>query len=241
MGERHDAKRSIESARESMSEIADELVRRASPQYVKQRVKEAAVTKTSEVRERAMVNPWFFPVVGGTLGVMIGRAVGQQIRERRAEAPRYRGDGYRREAAYGEPYAGYLPTEAEEERGRLREKAESVKEGVREAGEKVSEKTAHLRERMPSREELGGRMRESAGERPFLWALGATVLGALFGVMVPLSEKERRTLGAAKEKAEEQIKEMGTRAAEATRAMAEGAQKGFREEPRPETPPEVVH
>jgi hypothetical protein len=83
MGERDDARRSIEDARERMSAIAEELARRASPGFMKERAREVAVRKTSEYRERAVSSPGTWSVLGGVLGATAGAVAGKKFREKK--------------------------------------------------------------------------------------------------------------------------------------------------------------
>jgi ElaB/YqjD/DUF883 family membrane-anchored ribosome-binding protein len=83
MGERDDARRSIEDARERMSAIAEELARRASPGFVKDRAREVAVRKTTEYRDRAVSSPGTWSLLGGILGATTGAAVAKRVRQRR--------------------------------------------------------------------------------------------------------------------------------------------------------------
>lgn len=101
MGERDDARRSIEDARERMSEIAEELARRANPDRLKAKAKEEAVRRGRELRDRAVVRSKDLgeralgsPIVGGAVGGVVGtvagslaaRSYGRRIERRREHA-----------------------------------------------------------------------------------------------------------------------------------------------------------
>lgn len=185
MGERDDARRSIAQSRERMSEIAEELSRRASPDYVRGRAKEVAVRKMSDVRQ----NPRALGVVGALLGGSIGAALGRRAQDRRWESE-YRSGGFTTGGTYvsrdymtSPTYPGYMSTgpsyvaspevstvgsegwtsetsyrgfEGREEEGPgLKEKA-SAKAG------QIKERAAHLRENLGERT---GHLRESASGR----------------------------------------------------------------------------
>ncbi len=101
MGERHDAKVSIERSGARMSEIAQELARRASPSWVKAQVRERAVKRSGEMKERVSGSPIALGSIGGaagllagiTGGVMAARRHGRSIREPRTyhAGPEYGG------------------------------------------------------------------------------------------------------------------------------------------------------
>jgi ElaB/YqjD/DUF883 family membrane-anchored ribosome-binding protein len=111
MGERTDAKRSIESSTRHMSEIAQELSRRASPQYIGEQAKEKALYKTQEWKEQMTSSPTALGLIGGALGAAIGRAIARNRRTStryfRGYGDRYgyddrSGSGYRGESRYGD-------------------------------------------------------------------------------------------------------------------------------------------
>jgi ElaB/YqjD/DUF883 family membrane-anchored ribosome-binding protein len=111
MGERDDARRSIEDARERMSAIAEELARRASPGFMKDRAREVAVRKTSEYRERAVSSPGTWSVLGGVLGATAGAVAGKRFREKRESseaAGRFEPPVKTYEYGYASP-SGYNP------------------------------------------------------------------------------------------------------------------------------------
>lgn len=258
MGERDDAKRSIESTRARIGVLAHEVSRRMTPAYAKERAKEMARYKASEVRDRATESPWVLPLVGAGIGALVGRAFVGRIQERRARAWDERGalasrrDGWGRGETY-EVWSGEDPGVApidelegdtgleieDEERRGLRARAEDAGEGLRdraadlkdraadlkdraadkasevrdrlgakagEVRERVRHRAGALRERIPAADDV----RASAEQNPAVWALGAMALGALFGMLVPVGERERRALAPAKEK----VRQVSQQAAE---------------------------
>jgi len=98
MGERTEARRSIEAARARMSVIADELARRSSPEYVKSRAREAAMIKASNVRDRAASNPGALAALGALAGGGASFALAKLAKRRRGARP-YEG-GFRTEGAW---------------------------------------------------------------------------------------------------------------------------------------------
>ncbi len=199
--------------------------------------------------------------IGALVGrALVSRA--QDSREREWEyrrVPRYgeargfasRGDDYGYEA-YGEAWRDEVPASsgelgASEERGlgerasaaasdvkeRVADTASEVKDRVTEkAGEyreRMREGAQHLRERIPD----AGTLRDRAQEQPGLWVVGAMALGALFGFAVPMSDRERRALEPAREKAREAGQQALDKAmSRAETAVGEGERR-MEQEPLP--------
>jgi hypothetical protein len=92
---------------------------------------------------------------------------------------------------------------AREKASELGEKAAAVKESAgRRADElkgRIQEATSSVRERLPDRERIRASTREDTG----FWALGAVALGALFGLALPETQREREMLEPARRKARE--------------------------------------
>jgi ElaB/YqjD/DUF883 family membrane-anchored ribosome-binding protein len=135
-----------------------------------------------------------------------------------------------------EPGIGERASEmASEVKERVAGTASDVKERVVErAGEyrdRMREGAQHLRERIPD----AGTIRERAQEQPGMWVVGAMALGALFGFAVPMSDRERRVLEPAREKA----RETGQQALDKAMSRAESAvgegERRTGEEPRQTT------
>ena len=107
MDETHDARRNIETARDRMSDIAEELMFRSSPAYLKSRAKEAAVRKTVQTRDRVQAtlkeNPTAWKVIGGVLGASLGSMLAKRFQNRDFER-RY--IGYSREPYRGREISG---------------------------------------------------------------------------------------------------------------------------------------
>lgn len=258
MGERDDAQHQVERSRERMSAIAQEVSRRMTPGYAKERAKEMARHKAYEARDRAVDSSWLMPLVGAGVGALIGRAVLSRAQDRRDrewhreewERPvrhgvyeRY-GTGRFDEGRYsssrvGQPQAAHgasaewdedlaLSTQevgggegahgvkerlserasemgdrATEMKERLGGKADELSgrmsEKAHELGDRVRGQASALRERIPDRDAV----RTSAEESPGLWALGAAVVGALFGFALPLSDAEREVIEPARQKMRE--------------------------------------
>jgi ElaB/YqjD/DUF883 family membrane-anchored ribosome-binding protein len=241
MGERDDAKRSVESTRARIGVLAHEVSRRMTPGYAKERAREMARYKAYEMRDRAAQNPWILPMLGGGIGALIGKALTGRAQERRERYwdDRYgmrgyrAGDGHGRESERYEVWAGedagvapvdetddYTGIDVESSGGGMRDRAGELKDR---ASERVSEvkdrltgtasgmkdrmrsRAYDLRDRIPGSDELRWR----AQENPAFWAVGAIAVGALFGLVLPVTERERQALAPAKEK----LREAGEQAA----------------------------
>lgn len=190
MGERDDARRSIEDARERMSAIAEELARRASPGFVKDRAREVAVRKTTEYRDRAVSSPGTWSLLGGILGATAGAAMGRRFRERREiEAAGERWEpavktyeyGYSSRSGYNpetSPYGaapvsgvsdygvgvesgGWTESGGWQGRGGEPSRGEQLKERAGEARERAREKASELKSRAS---EKADELRDTAEE-----------------------------------------------------------------------------
>ena len=174
MGERDDARRSIEDARERMSAIAEELARRASPGFMKDRAREAAVRKTSEYREKAMNSPGSWSLLGGLIGATAGAVAGKQLRQRREAPPGERWEpavksyeyGYSSPSGYNpetSPYGaapvsgvpeygvGVAEPGAWEGRGGEPSRSEQMKERAGEVRERAKERASEFKHRASDR------------------------------------------------------------------------------------------
>lgn len=102
MGERHDAEHSVAKARQRLTEITEELSRRATGDYVKgraleakdrmthraklearemtQRAKVEARERTFEMRDRLIGSPWMLGLIGGAVGAIAGKKLGDKAK-----------------------------------------------------------------------------------------------------------------------------------------------------------------
>lgn len=216
MGERTDAKRSIESSTRHMTEIAQELSRRASPRYIGEQAKEIALNKTQEWKEQMTSSPTVLGLIGGALGAAIGGALARNRRssiERERFGSRY---GYRDDLRFrDDPYREDLRFHPEPARpGAIREK---ISDGAQELKDRASEVVSEVRERIPSAAELG----EKVDENPMLVALGGLALGAVAALLLPVSRKEREMLDPVKQRAGEAIGTLGSKIGESVQQAQE--------------------
>jgi hypothetical protein len=252
MGERTDAKRSIESSARHMSEIAEELSRRASPRYIGEQAREKALNKTQEWKEAMTTNPTALALIGGALGAAIGGALARNgrasagSRESRRFAELGYGDGrfgYGGDAGYRESplYTGdfgYRERRDEPHGGSgVREK---IADGAQDLKDRAGDLVSGVRERIPSSAELG----RKADENPMLLALGGLALGAIAALLLPVTRKERELLEPVKQKAGEAIGTMGNKVAgsvqEAAEKIAGNQSAGQEDQRQPESHPQPI-
>ncbi|RKH40418.1 hypothetical protein [Corallococcus llansteffanensis] len=98
-------------------------------------------------------------------------------------------------------------------RERVHGAADTVRGRVHDASDVVRDRASHLRERVPSGQELRGRTSEwydrALQEQPLALALGAVALGMLTASLLPVSNKERQLLEPAKRRAQEGLSQLG--------------------------------
>ena len=274
MGERDDARHQVEQKRERMSRIAHEVSRRMTPEYAKGRARDMARRKAMRMRDSAVENSWFAPLLGAGIGALVAKAMQSRSsrsgeREWYGRDDRYYGYGYgqygygtdRFAYGYDDPRRRYAPgVEASSEGGGLSDKAseltgrasqaasemkDRVTAKTEEVRESLHERTSALRERIPDRERVYASAHEDSG----IWALGAMALGALFGLALPVSEREREMLEPAARKARElgqQAKDMAVDKSSAVMDQAvsgiEGThQRASHDAGAPESSPTPIH
>jgi hypothetical protein len=103
MGERDDARHQVEQKRERMSRIAHEVSRRMTPDYAKERAREMARDRMMRVRDRAVENSWFAPLLGAGIGALVAKALQSRTQDRgyRGDGAWYREDDWERGRHYG--------------------------------------------------------------------------------------------------------------------------------------------
>jgi hypothetical protein len=208
MDERIDARRSIEHSTRNVTEIATELSRRASPRYVREQAKEAALRKTSEWKDTFAQSPLALGIVGGALGAAIGSSIGKS---RRTQLHEYR--PWSTEVEYGSRTRGLYYDEPARSPGM----GERISEGAQDLKQKASDLVDDVRDRIPS----ATTVRHTAEDNPLLIALGGMALGALAALLLPVSNKERELLEPVKQRASEAMGELG----EKVRETADQAQE----------------
>ncbi len=221
MGESTDAKRSIESSARHMSDIAQELSRRASPRYLGDQAKEIALHKTMEWKEQILSSRLALGLMGGALGAAICGSLAK-TRGRRYSEPAYPDLRFR-----GDPPSGNAVSA-------------KITEGAQELKQKAGDLVAGVREHLPSAAELG----RKADDNPLLIALGGLALGAVAALLLPVTRQERDLLDPVKERASAVIgtlgEKLGETAHQAQEAIA-GTEKDSSSEStqRNQFPPEL--
>lgn len=229
MDERTDAKRSIESSTRHLTDIAHELSRRASPRYLGDQAKETALNKTNEWKEQIGSSPLALALIGGTIGALIGRALGKERLQRASGQPdpryrtafaddrgvRYGSTADVRSAEYSSD-AGWSDGRSASSGGGIGEK---IADTAHDLKDKAGDMVANVRDRIPSPGEMVSNVRDrlpsaaevghKADENPLLVALGGLALGAVAAFLLPVSGKERELLEPVKQRAGEAIGSLG--------------------------------
>jgi hypothetical protein len=192
MGERDDAQHQVERTRERMSAIAQEVSRRMTPGYAKERAKEMAKERAYEVRDRAVESSWVLPLLGAGIGALVGRAILGRAQERREmgwrrdwdRARPYGSHGYVRRSergAYPGPRGAYgSSAEWDEElalstteagdgggargvREKLSDAGSGAKEKLSSTASELGDRATEMKDRVSAKaSELGDRAREGA-------------------------------------------------------------------------------
>lgn len=216
MGERDDARHSIEQSRERMSAIVEELMRRATPRYLGDRVKEATVEKTTEWKERASTSPMTLGILGGVIGATTGAMLASRIKNKEHEP----GSDYVHsrsrmiDDARNVP-GGHLASDVDVDvdvddlveqggiRSKAMNKASDVKGKAVEVAGGVQEKVSDVGYRTKSY------FTQAWDEQPLLVCAGLAILGALTAALVPVTESESRLTEPVRRKAAEGVQKLG--------------------------------
>ncbi|QSQ19592.1 hypothetical protein JY651_30295 [Pyxidicoccus parkwayensis] len=108
---------------------------------------------------------------------------------------------------------------------RAADKASEMRGRAAGAMDNLRERASHLRERIPSRDEVQGRTSDwftrTLDEQPLFLALGGIALGMLASTLIPVSNRERRLIEPARRRAEEEISHLGDQLNQRLRGHAE--------------------
>jgi hypothetical protein len=221
MGERTDAKRSIESSTQHLTDIAQELSRRASPRYLSDQAKEKALNKTHEWTESITTSPLALGLIGSAVGALIGRALANERRTRSFDRTRM---PYRTAMAdsHGVQYGGYPRNYEERDNGagigeKIAAGAHDLRDKATDLRDKAGEMVANVREHIPSAADLS----QKADENPMLIALGGLALGAFAALLLPVSHAERELLDPVKQRASEVMGTLGDKLGEGVQQARE--------------------
>lgn len=215
-GERDDATRAIGRERERVKGIAQELARRASPGWIKTRAKEVAVEKTVAAKDRVVASPLALGLLAGGITCGVAMLMKRRRPERGYEERDYLvasaeaygdGGGYaRRNELDLEPgRAERLKTAAHDKLDAVndalhdkvdavKERAASMRDSAAAMADRAGEGVANLRDRLPSAEAMFDDVKAQASAHPAIVALCALLAGAAIGLLLPVSDRERRVL-----------------------------------------------
>ena len=200
MDERESARAEINDSRERLKEIATQLAQRAKPSYMKERAKEAAVQKSVEIKDRIAGSPVALGIIGGIATAGIAKLLSH---------PRDRnGNG---QMAY--ELAPDTSARTEGPDAAAPGKAEQLKDKAGELKQKAKDQVDRLREHIPTGAEVKTKAREltaRAAEEPLITALGALAIGAALGLLLPLTQRERRVLKPAREQISDKLESLTT-------------------------------
>lgn len=115
MAERHDEEREIAQAHARLTQITEELSRRTTPEYLKAKARERADEmsgrakvmareRTIEMKDRLLDSPWALGLLGGAVGAIAGKLIGDRTRDRHAHG------GYEFYEEVDAPYDEYTAT-----------------------------------------------------------------------------------------------------------------------------------
>ena len=253
-----DIERQIEATRERMSRDIDELGERLSPDNLKRQAKEAITGKAHEVvsnvgagARRTGFRMMDFIQENTSLVAAMGLGAVWLIQQRN------------RSEISGDRMARFAYTGPERRSngfsGRLADRANDVRQAIGSATEGVSERAGELRERARERaEELGSGARERARElghraqdqtrrarsglerlmedNPLAVAAGVAVIGLAAGLLVPETERERRTLGPVRDNLAERAQATAGRIKDAAVEAGQEVKDAVQEEIKFRTP-----
>ena len=205
MDEREIARAEVDRSRERVKDIAVQLAHRAQPTYVKQRAKEAAVHQSIEIKDKILGSPVALGILGGLATALVAKIV--IGRRQDDEEPR-------RALAAGEfePDEPDDPGRIEALKSRAADTIDDVKRAAGNLKDRAVAQGHRLGERIPSKDEVKARAHDArlrateyANREPLVTALGAVAVGAALGLLIPLSETERRALGRARDQVSETV------------------------------------
>ena len=240
MGERDDARHSIEQSRERMSAIVEELMRRATPRYLGDRLKEATVEKTMEWKEKASTSPMTLGILGGAIGAAAGALLASFMKGKEYEIEN--DYVYSRSRLMNDERSvpgGHLSSDVDVDvdvdtlvdEGGIRTKAMNKASDVKEKAVHVA---GDVKEKVT---DVGYRTKNyffrAWDEQPLLVGAGFAILGALTAALVPVTESEIKMAEPVRRKAAEGVQKLGETIEQ--KIGAEEENKGFEGEGRMET------
>lgn len=212
-------------AKDKAKELQDKVTETARDKA--HEAKDAALDKVEAFKERAMANSTGMNVLGALVGAATGIGVMRFLQERREREYVSGYGGYRYGFGYREAASDKFADVGEQAEGKLSgakakageavdaaktkasDAVDAAKSKVGDVKEQVSRKADELREKIPSRYEMREKVDHYVHDDPFMVALGALVIGGLAGMILPLSEGERRAYRDVRMKAEHTLEQAG--------------------------------
>lgn len=204
-------------AKEVAREKVDEL---------KGRARVVAQDKFDGMKETAMQSKGT-SFLGAVIGGAMGFAITKFLQDRARGGVEYRGfgpySGYR-EVGYG--FEGTQPRsdsvkdkfadvksqasdKLDDVKSRASDMVDSAKEKVSDVADRISSEARDLRQRIPATDELKTKASGVVEDDPIIVGLGALAFGAIAGLLLPVSESERRAYAKVRIAAEEKLHEAG--------------------------------
>jgi ElaB/YqjD/DUF883 family membrane-anchored ribosome-binding protein len=244
--------REIELTRERMSRDIDELGEKLHPRNLKRQAKDAITGKANDVvnnvgdqaREGGVrifefirENP--LPVAAAGLGAVWliqqrsrSEISGDRMSRFAYTGPERRGDGLRRRIA---DRAGEVRERAGEIAGGARERAGEIAGSARERAGDLRQGARRRIDDLGSRARVQGQRARSGAshlmeDNPLAVAAGAAILGLVFGLLVPESEREHRLMGPTRDNLLDQAQSTARRVKDAAVEAGNEVREAVREE-----------
>lgn len=235
-----DIRNDIRRTRGEMGSSIDELQYRFSPDYVRYRVKEVSMDKGRGLMGRIKENPLPAAIAGLGLAMLFRPTDHRREREKfvvDVDAPAGY-PVYAESSAYTRDEHGMADTAREKMHNAgdaVKDRVHDTSESVRDAGHRASESVSRSMNRASSKaRELSSRTRrgamharedfwESFMENPLVLGAAGLAVGALFGAIIPETDKEDELMGEAAERVRRQVKDEARERGEQVKNVASAA------------------
>jgi ElaB/YqjD/DUF883 family membrane-anchored ribosome-binding protein len=213
---------------------------------LKQRAMEAARERALTLKETVMAKPVALAIAGGVAGALVGAFLGRRSEESQhyvkadtLSTGTVQPPGWSEEVSTGPSVGERAQEAAGEAKERLSEAVDETRERLSGAMDRAKEKASSIKERakelrhragerIGNRVPSGGDLQNRAGrivrEDPAMLAFAALAAGACVGLLLPLTDTERRALRGAHEKAKEGLQSGFAKAQEALDGHPRGAE-----------------
>lgn len=217
----------IEETRDEMNRLLDALADRISPNRMVNRFRGRIVRAYRQNKLPLLLMAsgavWMFYDIQHQDGK--GRPEFYRRRERSEEEIRHKFEsGMQRTKQEGEQFEQ-----------RARETSEEVKERAKERIENTKEKVSYYSEQAKERsQEMLRRTDRAVHENPLLAGLTAAIAGVITGLLLPVTETEKKSIGKNVREAFEQVKEKGKETLESGKEVLGAAREESRKQGLPE-------